>query len=71
MKNKQLSMKKSKTIPNEGKGHMMKGQHTGTQKPGATSQEKGASGGKFAKGGSAKMFSFAPSKPKKPGTTGV
>lgn len=72
MKNKQLSMKKGKTVPNEGpSGKMMKQQHTGTQKPGVTSQEKGASGGKGAKGGSGKMFGFAGSKPKKPGTTGV
>lgn len=67
MKNKQLSMKKGSKLPTEGpSGKMLKGQYTGTQKPGVTSQEKGASGGKFAKGGSTKMFGKSGSKALKP-----
>lgn len=67
MKNKQLSMKKGSKMPNEGpSGKMMKGQHTGMQTPGVSSQEKKASGGKGAKGGSGKMFGFSGSKKLKP-----
>jgi hypothetical protein len=39
MKNKQLSMKSEKMINAGPSGKMMKGQATGQQKPGVTSQE--------------------------------
>lgn len=67
MKNKQLSMKKGSTIPNEGpSGKMMKGQHTGTQKPGVSSQEKSGGKGGGVKGGTTKMFGKQTSKAVKP-----
>lgn len=70
MKNKTLSSKKGKTMPNEGpSGKMMKQQHTGAQTPGVSSQEKKPIGGIGAKGGSTKMFGKSGSNPKKPGTT--
>lgn len=39
MKNKQLSMKKGTKVPAGPSGVMMKGQATGQQKPGVSSQE--------------------------------
>ena len=67
MKNKQLSMKKGKTMPNEGPSNVMLGrQRTGPQKPGVSSQEQGKSSGNGAKGGSSKMFKQSGSKPLKP-----
>lgn len=72
MKNKTLSSKKGKTIPNEGpSGKMMKGQHTGAQTPGVSSQEKKSLSGLGAKGGTTKMFGKTGSNAKKPGTTSV
>lgn len=45
---------------------MLKQQHTGAQKPGVTSQEKGKSSGDGAKGGSTKMFGKQTAKTAKP-----
>lgn len=65
--NKQISMKKGKTIPNEGpSGKMMKGQASNTQKPGFSSQEQSRSKGGAPKGGSTKMFGKTSSKALKP-----
>ncbi|QIG66846.1 hypothetical protein EVB41_016 [Rhizobium phage RHph_TM3_14A] len=67
MKNKTLSRKQGKTLPNEGpSGKMMKRQHTGQQKPGVSSQEQSKSGGNGPKGGSTKMFGKSGSKQLKP-----
>lgn len=68
MKNKSMSRKQGKTVPVAGpSGKMMKQQHTGTQTPGVTSQEKKGSGGGFGvKGGNGKMFGKSGSKQLKP-----
>jgi hypothetical protein len=47
-----------------GKGKMVGKQHVGTQKPGQTATKAGA-GGKWAKGGSTKMFGKSGVKPSK------
>lgn len=49
--------------------HMLGQQHAGPQKPGTESHDTSGDGGKFAKGGSGKMFGFRPSTPVKPGMT--
>lgn len=66
MKNKQLSMKRGKSIPTGG-NKMMQGQASGAQKPGVTSQEHSRSKSKAApKGGSTKMFGKSGSKNQTP-----
>jgi len=54
-KTKSIS-KKSGMAVNGGNTTMQHQQHTGTQTPGVSSQEKGSSGGFGAKGGTTKMF---------------
>lgn len=49
-----------------GTTNMIKQQHTGTQKSGVTSQEKGKSSGDGPKGGSTKMFGKQTVKAAKP-----
>jgi len=67
MKNKQKSMKKGSTVPGGGSAKMLKGQHTGTQTPGVTSQQKKGGGGGFGvKGGNGHMFGKSGVKPLKP-----
>jgi hypothetical protein len=41
----------------------------GSQEPGCTSHDPSGEGGKFAKGGSGKMFGYAASEPAKSGIT--
>lgn len=41
----------------------------GSQKPGVTEHDSQGNGGKFAKGGSGKMFGFSGSEPARPGIT--
>lgn len=65
MKNKQLSMGKGKAIPTGSSGKMLKGQKTGQQKPGVTSQEHTPSGKGPVKGGNTKMFGKQTVKPVK------
>ena len=66
MNNKQLSKKAGKAIPTGG-NKMMKGQATGQQKPGVSSQEQSRTKSKgFAKGGNTKMFGKSTSKSQKP-----
>lgn len=43
----------------------------GSQKPGVTEHDTSGGGGKFAVGGSGKMFGFSPALPAKAGQTGA
>ena len=58
--------KKAGVAVRGGTANMMKQQHTGTQKPGVTSQEKGKSSGNGPKGGNTKMFGKQTVKAAKP-----
>jgi len=67
MKTKQLSMKRGKPIPAGGSNVMLKGQATGAQKPGVSSQEHSRTKSKAcAKGGTTKMFGKSGANPQKP-----
>lgn len=43
----------------------------GSQKPGVTEHDTAGDGGKYAKGGSGKMFGYSPSMPARAGITGA
>lgn len=65
-----MAMKKSKSVKKGGfgasaggSGKMFGKQHAGPQKSGVTAGKSG-DGGKWAKGGSTKMFGFTGSKPR-------
>lgn len=63
----QKNSKVSKLDGAKGGNHaMLKRQHTGTQKPGVSSQEQGSSSGDGAQGGSTKMFGKQTVKAAKP-----
>lgn len=52
-----------------GNTHMFGHQAAGEQKPGDTAHDTSGDGGKFASGGSGKMFGFAGSQPARSGIT--
>lgn len=52
-----------------GDTHMFGHQAAGEQKPGDTAHDTSGDGGKFATGGSGKMFGYSPSQPARSGIT--
>ncbi len=66
VKSKVLSKGHSFSGAKGGSTGMLKRQFTGQQEAGVSSQEQSKEGGKFAKGGSGKMFGKQTVKPAKP-----
>jgi len=54
-----------------GDTHMFGHQAAGEQDPATTAHDTSGDGGKFASGGSGKMFGYSPSVPAKAGQTGA
>lgn len=60
---------KNATFAEGGKTHMFGPQAAGEQEAGDTAHDTEGDGGKFAKGGTGKMFGYSPSEPARAGIT--